>query len=268
MNARVVCRLLIVLMWTAVVAVAHADGLDTARYVLFLGNSYTQFNDLPGLVQSLAQSVGHSLYKDRNTPGGHRLAEHAVNPISLARIAAWPWDYVVLQEFSLIAVIDSLRVNSMYPAARFLDEVIHDNGSQTMFFMTWGASSVVATIWMATGARSSRTSSRCRRSFRRAIGRSAASWMRRWRRSACRHQQAGGCSLSATRSGQLGLDEGPVRAVAGPLGTWRAQRADEEDVEPGLPDALSDRPGRRVAHVRSLERGLHGPHQPSARCEA
>jgi hypothetical protein len=111
-----IVSLLIGAMMGATIA-ARAAPPDTARYVLFLGNSYTQFNDLPGLVQGLAQSVGHNLYRDQNTPGGHRLAGHAANPISLAKITARPWDYVVLQEFSLIPVIDSLRVNSMYPAA-------------------------------------------------------------------------------------------------------------------------------------------------------
>lgn len=109
--------------------------------VLFLGNSYTEYNNLPKLVSSMGLSTGDTIITDANTPGGHTLMGHSNNALSLAKINSQAWDYVVLQDQSQLPSFPEADVQEMvYPFARKLDSLIHLNNActQTMFYMTWG----------------------------------------------------------------------------------------------------------------------------------
>jgi len=112
-------------------------GRDTVR-VLFVGNSHTYVNDVPGMVESLALSGGRLALADMSAPGGFTLEQHTTLQQTLDRIAQDSWDFVVLQEQSQLPTIHSYRFGSMYPAARLLDSLIHAHAESTMFFMTWG----------------------------------------------------------------------------------------------------------------------------------
>jgi Domain of unknown function (DUF4886) len=104
--------------------------------ILFLGNSYTYVNDLPQLVADLAQSGNHKLEFEMVAEGGWQLTQHAQT--SLTAIAQQKWDWVVLQEQSVVPAIETERTQLMYPAARILHNRIQANGSRTLLFMTWG----------------------------------------------------------------------------------------------------------------------------------
>jgi hypothetical protein len=106
--------------------------------VLFLGNSHTYTNDLPQLLEDLAESGGHLLVTERNTPGGHTLFQHLENQTTIEMIAEGNWDFVILQEQSQIPTIPHWRDNWMLPAVAGLDSMITLNSAQTMLFMTWG----------------------------------------------------------------------------------------------------------------------------------
>lgn len=112
--------------------------VDQHTDVLFLGNSYTAGNNLPQIFTDLAASGGKDVITDWNTPGGSTLYQHSQNTTSLDKIAQGGWEYVVLQEQSQYPVIDYYRDNSMYPAARILDQHIGAAGAETLFLMTWG----------------------------------------------------------------------------------------------------------------------------------
>ena len=51
--------------------------------VLFIGNSYTYYNNLPQLVSNIANDFGDSLYYDQSTPGGTSLFAHSQNQTTL-----------------------------------------------------------------------------------------------------------------------------------------------------------------------------------------
>ena len=112
-------------------------GQHVSERVLFLGNSYTYVNDLPGTLHSCAQSVGDTLVYDSNTPGGHTLGDHTTDATSISKIAAGNWSYVVLQG-------QSQELEEEYAAldmhAHQLDSMIkqHSPCGKTMFYMTWG----------------------------------------------------------------------------------------------------------------------------------
>lgn len=133
---KVVLSLLLVACFIAV----HGQ----VKRVLFLGNSYTYANDLPGLIEELAISAGDTLYTDSNTPGGYTLGyspiQHLTNSISLGKIRSGNWDYVVLQEQSQIPAIPVLRDSCMLPAAISLyDSVkLYNPCAEVLFYLTWG----------------------------------------------------------------------------------------------------------------------------------
>jgi PKD repeat protein len=108
--------------------------------VLFIGNSYTSFNNLPLLVQNLSTSAGKTLNIDSNVPGGYLISSHLNDETTLSKISQGNWDYVILQEQSQIPTIDYYRYNDMYPAMTDLKSVIEQYNpcAKIITYMTWG----------------------------------------------------------------------------------------------------------------------------------
>lgn len=109
--------------------------------VLFLGNSYTEYNNLPQLVASVALSKGDTLVFDAYTPGGQTFQQHSVSGICRDKILSRKWDYVVLQEQSQLPSFSPGRVESqVLPYAAALCQQVRNNDtcSRVMFYMTWG----------------------------------------------------------------------------------------------------------------------------------
>jgi Secretion system C-terminal sorting domain/PKD domain len=108
---------------------------------LFLGNSYTYYNNLPQLVANLAAANGDTLIFDSNTPGGQTLQGHFNDVISLSKINAQVWDYVILQAQSQEPSLAPSTVQlQTLPYALKLDSTIKNNNNCTLtiFYETWG----------------------------------------------------------------------------------------------------------------------------------
>merc|ERR1719427_2609811 len=73
-------------------AARHAS---TSKNILFLGNSYTYGNDLPGKVRSLAAGAGFAATTTSVANGGWTIGQHSTS--SLGSIAGGDWDVVVIQ---------------------------------------------------------------------------------------------------------------------------------------------------------------------------
>ena len=67
----------------------------THKSILFLGNSYTYFNDLPNMVKQLASAAGFSATTQSITPGGQTLTGHVSG--SLGTITSGNFDVVIIQ---------------------------------------------------------------------------------------------------------------------------------------------------------------------------
>jgi PKD repeat protein len=108
--------------------------------VLFIGNSYTSYNNLPQLVQSLSTSAGKTLNIDSSMPGGYLMSSHLNDATTFAKISQGNWDYVVLQEQSQIPTIEFYRDNDMYPAMTDLKALIEQYNpcAKIITYMTWG----------------------------------------------------------------------------------------------------------------------------------
>lgn len=114
---------------------------QVTKNVLFLGNSYTDVNDLPLIVSKLAQSTGDNLVYSKNTPGGQTLQGHSTNSASISFIQQGGWDYVVLQEQSQRPSFPMSQVMvEVFPYAASLSNTIiqYNPCAKPLFFMTWG----------------------------------------------------------------------------------------------------------------------------------
>jgi len=128
---------IILLLLTTILGHGQSD----PTRVLFLGNSYTFFNDLPNLFAQFSAAGGDTCEVNANTPGGYTLQGHSTNTQSLQLINQGSWDYVVLQEQSQIPSFPIGQVSSQcFPYAEDLDEAIlaANPCAGTVFFMTWG----------------------------------------------------------------------------------------------------------------------------------
>lgn len=116
-------------------------GIAQQKKVLFLGNSYTEYFNLPQLIVNMGQSTNDIIVVDSHTPGGYTLQSHNSNPTSLAKIAQGNWDFVVLQEQSQLPSSPINQVQTqVFPSAESLNtKIIASNPcAETVFYMTWG----------------------------------------------------------------------------------------------------------------------------------
>jgi hypothetical protein len=81
----------------AAVGAAAAPQPEPTLRVLFLGNSLTEANDLPGLVAAFGRARGASLEIGAFTPGGYSLEDHWADQ-GRQLLASGDWDAVVLQQ--------------------------------------------------------------------------------------------------------------------------------------------------------------------------
>ncbi|WP_335158676.1 SGNH/GDSL hydrolase family protein [Nostoc sp.] len=104
--------------------------------VLFIGNSYTYFNDLPWLIQQLTASAEEpkKLETEMVVIGGATLQNHWKRGKALRLLKAKLWDYVVLQEQSTLPITNP---QEMYKYATLFDAEIKRVNSQTVFYLTW-----------------------------------------------------------------------------------------------------------------------------------
>ena len=119
---------------------APAPKQDSLR-LLFIGNSYTYYNDLPTMVYEIAKTQKKKLSVKSITKGGERLRGHLKNDKVRKALTEEHWDFVILQEQSSDPARQSESViANIYPAARELDSLIHVGSpeARTIFYMTWG----------------------------------------------------------------------------------------------------------------------------------
>jgi len=102
--------------------------------VLFVGNSFTSRNDLPGLVARLAAARGKTLHHHLIFAGGAPLRAHWNEGKAAEAIQKGRYDYVVLQEQSTLPVKNRIR---FHENVRLFDAVIRKAGSRTALYMTW-----------------------------------------------------------------------------------------------------------------------------------
>ena len=97
----------------AIIAAGQPLDNTTATRIAWVGNSYTFFQDLPGMLTLLAASANRTVTHDQCTPGGSSLFGHAntstptgaataalLNATGPGGRASFDFDFVVLQDQS------------------------------------------------------------------------------------------------------------------------------------------------------------------------
>ncbi len=107
---------------------------DGARRVLFLGNSHTARNDLPGVVQHLGRPHGEKIWVRHRAPGGVTLRDHRQSDLSMRLIRKLSWDVVVLQPQSVRPIY---QPREFIADAERLAEVVRENGAEPILYGPW-----------------------------------------------------------------------------------------------------------------------------------
>lgn len=110
---------------------APADG---APRVLFVGNSLTEGNNLPAMVQALARASGQPLAVEAVTLGGFSLEDHWNQGDARRAVARGGWRYVVLQQGP--SSLPASRTNLVEWTRRFGDE-IRRVGARPALYAVW-----------------------------------------------------------------------------------------------------------------------------------
>jgi hypothetical protein len=105
-----------------------------ALSVLFVGNSLTARNDVPGLVARIAGARGRRLEHALVSQGGASLRAHWNKGDAVRAIASSRYDVVVLQEQSTLPVKNAKR---MHENVRLFHEAATAARSRTALYMTW-----------------------------------------------------------------------------------------------------------------------------------
>ena len=107
--------------------------------VLFIGNSYTTTNDLPGTLAALVKASGlqPTLVVDQHCVGGHTLQQHWDEGAALKKIQSDDWDFVVLQEQSQTALAAYGQQEKFFPYSKEFVREIKARQSIPLFYMTW-----------------------------------------------------------------------------------------------------------------------------------
>lgn len=124
------------LLLTATLAVQAQE-----KRVLFIGNSYTAYNNLPQLVVQMAAGAGETVVTGQSVPGGQTLEQHSTNSNTLNLIRQGNWDHVVIQEQSQRPAFPDAQVaTQVLPFAQALVDSIraYSPCADIAFYMTWG----------------------------------------------------------------------------------------------------------------------------------
>jgi hypothetical protein len=107
---------------------------ESTLKILYIGNSFTARNNLPGLLAQLAASRGKEIKHRLISAGGASLRRHWNAAMAREAIAKGGYDHVVLQEQSTLPVKNASR---MHESVRLFDEEIKKAGAKTVLYMTW-----------------------------------------------------------------------------------------------------------------------------------
>lgn len=125
----------------------------TPYRVLFIGNSYTYYNDLWELFTQVAESGGYTVTADHVTQGGYYLDQYT-NPTDpfgkelQEKLDTNRYDYVFIQEQSTCPITNYERFEA---GATQLHGMITENGAQCILYQTWaretGSPALTANRW-------------------------------------------------------------------------------------------------------------------------
>ncbi|MFC2084710.1 T9SS type A sorting domain-containing protein [Bacteroidota bacterium] len=120
--------------------IANPDSTKEHCKILFIGSSYFNYNNLPGLFENIVDLSGKEVYIDQQIRNGLFLDDHANSTLTEAKINSEDWDYVILQGVGReTAYPDIYTDHPVYPALVALRDKIFANceSTQMVFCLPW-----------------------------------------------------------------------------------------------------------------------------------
>lgn len=103
--------------------------------ILFIGNSFTARNDVPGRAARLvSEEAGFEVHTRLIQRGGASLKMHWNKGEAAAAIQEGGWDWVVLQEQSTLPWKNRAR---FFEGVRLFHPTIEQSGARTVLYQTW-----------------------------------------------------------------------------------------------------------------------------------
>jgi hypothetical protein len=114
---------------------AAVPGSPVSLRVLFIGNSLTYYNNLPGTLKGVALTAGDTIHVEMIAKPNYALIDHITNNSgAVEAIKRGGWDFVVLQQGPTTLPINR---DSLVLWTRMFDSIIHPTGARTALFMVW-----------------------------------------------------------------------------------------------------------------------------------
>ncbi|MFC1729546.1 hypothetical protein ACFL6I_04330 [candidate division KSB1 bacterium] len=107
-----------------------------ALKILFIGNSYTYYNDFPAMLEYCVDDIDEypPLFVEAVVMGGASLKNLWDEGIALQTIRERDWDFVVLQEGTAVPFVEPEMMDEYI---RKFDDEIEKEGAATLLFLTW-----------------------------------------------------------------------------------------------------------------------------------
>ena len=102
--------------------------------MLFIGNSFTTRNDLPGLLSAIAEAGAGTMIESKVIAAGGASLRRHWNAGAADTISDETWDYVVFQEQSTLPIKNGKR---FHENVREFVPVMKESGATMVLFMTW-----------------------------------------------------------------------------------------------------------------------------------
>ena len=118
----------------------HQQAPDSVR-ILWIGNSFTFYNDVPKMVEDMAHLNEIPVSTTRILKGGESFKGHLQNPELIRQLEKGGWDYVVMQEFSSTPAYSTKFVaENIFPYAAEIDSLakVYSPEVETIYYLTWG----------------------------------------------------------------------------------------------------------------------------------
>ncbi len=110
---------------------------ETPTDILFIGNSYTYFWNLPQQINAMAKAKGINLFATQSTAGGTNLGQHWRGEKNLQTkelVNTQSYDMVILQDHSLRAID---HPDSLNYYVKLWSDLIRSKGGEVYLYMTW-----------------------------------------------------------------------------------------------------------------------------------
>jgi hypothetical protein len=123
-----------------ILIISKAFSQDTTS-VLFIGNSFTFYNDMPFIFKDIAISKGKNVFVDTVVEGGKDFKFHSKQDITYQTIKARKWDYIILQGHSNEFAQPDVKVDTLtFPYVKQIIDSIrkHNSCTRVNLYMTWG----------------------------------------------------------------------------------------------------------------------------------